>query len=495
MGKVMIRMLVGFIYAVIIAMIVFAVVYGKKLVIWCCNGGIKFPSLKLFSMNSKLIMEIFLTIVAVALIMAIVGFIFKKLKKMGVSKNGEIRKKTHKPWKWKGKLLYRASLFAALGITAYVFFNFGILTKLANILDIKILGANIPFIRVILTTMAIIFIVSFIAKTGATIRDMRDGIHRIWFPFVGQMSFAILWWMSVLIFTLILVSLGYHYMVIGLMKIGWNFFDLKVGEGHGTIAITLITLKIWIDMISHSYKPHIVSVPGNVGLVTENALGGEFYVHSAGIHFKYPTERTAIENFYSLETITVPFDEDFVSKDCGIVKVKGSFDYNADINNLIKYHQISEKTIIDGFYNSITSSLTKEIVKKNADEVRKQTGRIKKSIERLYKEKPHEKEREYGVQFTDVTLSDIGYDETTQNVFSTAFNAQNLIAIGKDLKELDQETVDNALLIEGKINKNVIVHKIIIEGLKEIDPNVAKTLATVGGKIASHYLSEKKGEK
>lgn len=393
--------------------------------------------------------------------------------------------------KLRGKLLEKVFVFVVLAITAYIFLNFGILAKLAKVLDIKILGANIPFIQEILTVVTIMIIVGVITKTTSTIRDKKAGVHRIWFPFVDQMWFAILWWICMLLSTLILVSLGYHYMVTGLMKMGWNFFDLKVGEGHGTIAIVLVSLQIWVNFAIRSYKPFIVSVPGVVGLVTESALGGEFYVYSSGIHFKYPWERVRYENFYPLETITTSYYEDFVSKDDGIVQAKGSFNYNADINNLINYHKISEKTIVDGFRSLITGCLTIQIVNKNAAEARKETKEIKEAIEMLYKGKHHEKEQEYGVQFTDVTLADIGYETETQKALSMAFHRKKIAEGSKEFNEMGQRQIENALLLEGKMTK--VVHKLEIDGLKDIDPAVVESFGTIGAAVLKILGVKKEG--
>lgn len=390
-----------------------------------------------------------------------------------------------------GKIWGNVIVFIALAVTAYAFFYFGILAKLAKVLDIKILGSHVPLIREILTVVTIMIIVGVITKTTSTIRDKKAGIHRIWFPFVNQMWFAILWWMCILLSTLILVSLGYHYMVIGLMKIGWNFFDLKVGGGHGTIAIMLVSVPIWVRFASRSYEPYIVSVPGVVGLVTESALGGEFYVYSSGIHFKYPWERVTEENFYSLETITTSYYEDFVSKDDGIVQAKGSFNYNADINNLINYHKISEKTIVDGFRNLITGCLTVQIVSRYAEEARKETKEIKEAIEMLYKGKHHEKEKEYGVQFTDVTLADIGYDTETQKALSMAFHRKKIAEGSKEFNEMGQRQIENALLLEGKMTK--VVHKLEIDGLKDIDPAVVESFGTIGAAVLKILGVKKEG--
>lgn len=483
MSKSIVNLIIGLIYATIITAIVFVVIYGKTLVIWCINGinGIKLPNLKLFSVNnSGTLLKILLAIA----IVAIMGFIFKKFKRKGPKKAQNVHKSTS------GKLWEKVLVFVALAITAYAFFYFGILAKLAKVLDIKILGADIPFIREILIVMTVMIIVGVITKISSTTRDMRAGIYRIWFPFVGQMWFAILWWMCILTSTLILVSLGYHYMVIGLMKIGWNFFDLKVGEGHGTIAIVLVSLQIWVSFAVRSYKPYIVYVPGVMGLVTESALGGEFYVYSSGIHFKYPWEIVRKEHFYPLETITTLYKEDFVSKDNGIVIAKGSFNYNADINNLINYHKISEETIVDGFHNLITGSLTVEIVKRTTEKARKETEEIKEAIEMLYKGKHHEKEEEYGVQFTDVTLGDIAYDAETQKALSMAFHREKIAAGSKKFNKMGQRQIENALLIEGKMTK--AVHKLEID-FKEIDPAVVASLGSIGAAILKVLGIKKEG--
>ena len=372
------------------------------------------------------------------------------------------------------------------------------MTKLFNALSSTMFGVYVPFMRGIQLVMIVIFVIGFVIKTNSTIRDLALGRHRIWFPFVGQIPFALLCLINNLCFVLILVSFGYHYLVLALIKIGCNYLCLEVGEGHGTLAITLVSLPIWVNLIRYTYKPFLVSVPAFVGLVTESVFGGEYYIYSTGLRAKYPWEVAKIENYFSLKTITIPFAEDFVSSDGGVVQTDGSFNYCADIDRLDNYARTSESTIVIGFTNRVKELLTREIVKRTADEARTQITEIKVAIEALYKERKGQPkltahdEEEYGVNFRDFTIADVGYNATTQNVLSSAFNIKKLKDMGTDLKELNQSNIDNVLLVEDKMKKNENVYRFIVEGLKDVHPDVMKTIATAGATIANRYIHQQK---
>ena len=450
-----------------------------------------------------------LAIIATLAIVAIMIFIFKWYKKKGLGRQINLPSgdkkipEVKKARPWKSKLLYRASVFGALGVTAYIFFDFGILTKLFNALSSTMFGVYVPFMREIQIVMIVIFVIGFVIKTNSTIRDLALGRHRIWFPFVGQIPFALICWIGNLCNVFVLVSFGYHYLVLALIKIGCNYLCLEVGEGHGTLAITLVSLPIWVNLIRYTYKPFLVSVPAFVGLVTESVFGGEYYIYSTGLRAKYPWEVAKIENYFSLKTITIPFAEDFVSSDGGVVQTDGSFNYCADIDRLDNYARTSESTIVIGFTNRVKELLTREIVKRTADEARTQITEIKVAIEALYKERKGQPkltahdEEEYGVNFRDFTIADVGYNATTQNVLSSAFNIKKLKDMGTDLKELNQSNIDNVLLVEDKMKKNENVYRFIVEGLKDVHPDVMKTIATAGATIANRYIHQqkKKGEK
>ena len=72
-----------------------------------------------------------LAIIATLAIVAIMIFIFKWYKKKGLGRQINLPSgdkkipEVKKVRPWKSKVLHRASVFAALGITAYIFFDFG----------------------------------------------------------------------------------------------------------------------------------------------------------------------------------------------------------------------------------------------------------------------------------------------------------------------------------------------------------------------------------
>ena len=95
------------------------------------------------------------------------------------------------------------------------------------------------------------------------------------------------------------------------------------------------------------------------------------------------------------------------------MRVRGSFRYRADFDNLVQYAQIAESTIVIGFSNLVKRLITSEISKRSADQARRQTDDIKKMIEQLYIEedsKPKltsKDEKSFVVQFEDFTLADV----------------------------------------------------------------------------------------
>lgn len=443
MNKAGVNLIIGLIYVAIITAIIFAVIYGKTLVIWCING-IKLPNLKLFSVNSGILMKILLIIAVIA----IARFIFKKLKRKGPKKT---RSRND------GKLLEKVIVFVALAITAYTFFYFEVLAKLAKVLDIKILGADIPFIREILILMICVFIIGFITKMGIITRDKLKGrIYRIFFPFVDQISFAILFWVGSFLITLIM------------FKIGANYIDSSFHINN--VLVISIATTAWLFLGRFTLKWFFVSVPAFVGLVTLSYLGGEKYVYQSGIHIKYPWESSTIDDYYFLGLITVPFAENFVSKDGAVVKAKGSFRYYPDINNLITYASIDESTIAIGFTDTMKKLLTVEISKRKAIKARTDTEKIKRKIDSNYnnqdgtvKDAPDEKK--FGVQFEGFTLADIGYDDRTQNIFVSEFDAAS-IAANKDFVNMEPEDRTDSMILRGRIPKEI--KTIEIKGLEGV---------------------------
>lgn len=455
MSKSIVNLIIGLIYTAIITAIVFAVIYGKTLVIWCING-IKLPNLKLFSVNSGTLVKILLAIA----IVAIVGFIFKKLKKKGPKKAGSMNKPTS--GKLSGKLLdNKVIVFVALAITAYAFFYFGILAKLAKVLDIKILGAHIPFIREILTLMICVFIIGFITKMEIIVRDKLKGIYRIFFPFVDQISFAILFWVGSFLITLIMFKIGANYIE--------SYFRIN------NVLVISIATTAWLFLNKFTLKWFFVSVPAFVGLVTLSYLGGEKYVYSSGIHIKYPWESSTVDDYYYLGLITIPFAEDFVSKDGAVVKGKGSFRYYPDINNLITYASIDESTIAIGFTDTMKRLLTVEISQRMAIQARTETEQIKQKIDSRYnnpdgtvKDAPDEKK--FGVQFEGFTLADIGYDERTQNILVSEFDATS-IAANEKFVNMGSEARTDSMILRGTIPKEI--KTIEIKGLEGVSGALA----------------------
>src|SRR3989344_168328 len=269
-----------------------------------------------------------------------------------------------------------------------------------------------------------IVIVGLIYKIITMERDRAKGLRRIFFPFVGQISFALI---------LLIGSF------LGILN-GIKYVESKLHYLNNDLTSFLLSIMILLLLIRITFKIFLLSVPAFVGLVTENLLGGEYFTYSTGIHIKYPWEVAKIENYFSLELITVPFVEDFVSKDGGVVRVRGSFRYRADFDSLIQYAQIDESTIVIGFSNLVKRLITSEIAKRSADQARKETDKIKEVIEELHVEKDgkpkltSKDEKHFGVQFEDFTLADIGYDDKTQNILTADFNRKVLAGVDKDGK-------------------------------------------------------------
>lgn len=364
--------------------------------------------------------------------------------------------------KLSGRLLEKVFVFVALAITAYAFFYFGILAKLAKVLDIKILGAHVPFIREILIIMICVFIIGFITKMGIITRDRLRGITRIFFPFVDQISFAILFWIGSFLITLIMFKIGANYIE--------SYFYMN------NVLVISIATTAWLFLNKFTLKWFFVSVPAFVGLVTLSYLGGEKYVYESAIHIKYPWESATLDDYYYLGLITVPFVEDFVAKDGAVVKVKGSFMYYPDINNLITYASIDESTIAIGFTDTMKRLLTVEISQLKALEARTKTDDIKIKIDSRYnnpdgtvKDAPDEKK--FGVQFEGFTLADIGYSDRTQNILESEFDAASIAAnvgfVGRDSNgKISDVGRTDSMILRGIIPKEI--KTIEIKGLEGV---------------------------
>lgn len=361
-----------------------------------------------------------------------------------------------------GKIWGNVIIVTALAATAYAFFYFGILSQLANILDIKILGTRVPLIREILIIMICVFIIGFITKMGIITRDRLKGINRIFFPFVDQISFAVLFWVGSFLITLTMCKIGANYIE--------SYFHIN------NVLVISIATTVWLFLNKFTLKLFFVSVPAFVGLVTLSYLGGEKYVYQSGIHIKYPWESATPDDYYSLELMTVPFEEDFVANDGAVVKVKGSFRYYPDINNLITYASINESTIAIGFTDTMKKLLTIEISGKKALEARTKADDIRIKIDSNYnnsdgtvKDAPDEKK--FGVQFEGFTLADIGYSDRTQNILESEFDATsiakntNFTGTGSDGKISDAGRTD-AMVLRGIIPKEI--KTIEIKGLEGV---------------------------
>lgn len=320
---------------------------------------------------------------------------------------------------------------------------------------------NIGINNICILAIIIIAIIGFISKVKTIKRDRKKQLNRIFFPFVGQISFALI--------LLIGSFLG--------ILMGIKYFDSKFHYlGNNDLIIFAGSLMILFLPVRITFNQFLVSVPAFVGLVTESLLGGEYFTYAMGIHIKYPWEIAKKENYFSLEIITVPFFEDFVAKDGGVVVVKASFRYHADFDNLVNYAGIAESTIVVGFTNLAKGLLTSEIASRDADKVRKETDKIKEAVEKLYKEKDGQikltsyDEKIFGVQFQDFTPADIGYDDKTQNILTSEFN-RNVIARTNQFNDLDEKVREDAMILQGTIPKNIT--KIDITGVEGIGPGIA----------------------
>lgn len=344
-------------------------------------------------------------------------------------------------------------------------------------------------IEIIEILICLIAMFGIIKKIRTVRRDRKKGLRRIFFPFIGQTSFALI----IFIGSLLGLIIGIRYLGLKLSQI----FTNNIFSNQGLILT--LSLMIWLLLIKATLRSFLVSVPAFIGLVTESLLGGEYFTYPAGIHIRYPWEVVKIENYFSLELITVPFQEDFVSSDGGVVRVKGSFRYMADFDNLIQYAQIAESTIVIGFSNLAKRLITSEIANRSADQARKETDKIKKVIEQLYIEEDgapkltSKDEKSFGVQFKDFTLADIGYDKETQNILTTDFN-RNVLARATGFNDLNEKAREDALVLEGKITKDI--KKIDITGLEGLSGGVKAIVAALevfSSKSKSNGKDKKKG--
>lgn len=318
-----------------------------------------------------------------------------------------------------------------------------------------------------IVVMSLLFFIGFTFKMKTIKKDRKKGLKRVFFPFVNQISFGLI----VLIGSFLGIFLGIDYVVSK-----FNYLEI---DGIIIIAISIAILSIVTRI---TFNMFIVSVPAFTGLVTESLLGGEYFTYPMGIHIRYPWEIAKLDNYFSLEIITVSFFETFVASDGGVVVAKGSFRYHADFENLVNYARIAESTIVVVFTNLAKGLLTSEIASRDTDKVRKDTSEIKKAIEELYKEKDGQPKRTYGdekifgVQFEDFTLADIDYDDKTQNILTAEFN-RKVIARTTDFNTLDPKDREDAMILQGTINKNI--NKIDITGIEGVAPAIAGGIAAV----------------
>lgn len=336
----------------------------------------------------------------------------------------------------------------------------------------------IPYLNYLVALMAAIIISGFIRKLLKVNRDRKRGIRRLFFPLVEKIEFAVLYWILSFIILWGLVHFG-----MGKVRPDLISKNLEI----------IVTTMLWLFLARLTYKPFFVSVPAFVGLVTESFLGGEYFVYSAGIHIKYPWESAKLENYFSLEIITVPFFEDFVASDGGVVLVKGSFSYRPELSNLISYAQIEESVIVIGFTNIAKRMLTVEIAKRTSKNARLETHIIKEVMESLHIEKDGQEklmsaeEKRYGVQFLDFTLADVGYDAETQNVLTTDFAVNNVLKFG----ELEEQEIQDRLVYAGKVKKDIKM--IDIRGLESFGSGAAAGATKIASLIDGYLNKGKKG--
>lgn len=232
---------------------------------------------------------------------------------------------------------------------------------------------------------------------------------------------------------------------------------------------TLISLGIWIVLISITIPFFLVFVSEITGLVVLNQFTGKMRVYGSGLNLKLPWEKVRTTNFYNLERITKEDDETYASLDGPMMVVKYSYQYQPVLELLTNYIRV-DKTTIEGGLSDVISSLLSDIIsQKNADEARRGIKEIERRVTTEFEREGHDLECRYGIDFKLLAISDIDFSADYQETKSAKARMTVFGETIKELKEklpsINDKDAANLILVEQKKAQKTIYE---IEGLESL---------------------------
>jgi hypothetical protein len=259
-----------------------------------------------------------------------------------------------------------------------------------------------------------------------------------------------------------------------------NLFHLPVWQidGQRLIVILLATLGT-IHVFQKTYRNFTLSVPAFAGVLTVNYFDGRWAKYDQGLKLRWPWETFDPKLAFSLELVTVSFEEDYTTNDGGVAIIQGSFRYAPSFKRLEKYAAVDEQSIGTALLNVAKSDLTVEVGKRSAGELRKETLTIKTIIEDKYKGIAPQEE-ELGIDFEDFTLADVAFSKDTQTAMSATFAATTMFA-GVEKDPLARE---DRMVLAGIVKRQVTQYRLDgdVRGLDNIGPALVAILERFFGK-------------
>lgn len=253
----------------------------------------------------------------------------------------------------------------------------------------------------------------------------------------------------------------------------WNLPEWQIE--HQWIGALSVAITGALYFIKKTFRNFAVSVPAFAGILTKNHFGGRFAKYGQGLSLRFPWEEFDPALCFSLEIVTVSFQEDYVTQDGGVGIVSGSFRYAPSFERLEKYAAVDEKTIGIAILNLAKSDLTVQMSSRTAQKAREETAAIKTAIENQYKGiAPIEDE--LGFDFEDFTFADISFDKETQKALTASFASKTMFSPTDDAAKRE-----DILVLAGKAEKKVTQLRLDgeVRGLENIGPAVVAMIASL----------------
>ena len=238
----------------------------------------------------------------------------------------------------------------------------------------------------------------------------------------------------------------------------------------GTLIVGLYGTAIGIGVcgvvVAFTFKHFIVSVPEVTILLTINLVNGKLKEYNSGLHFKYPWEQIKNKNYLVMEMVSKSHQEDFAARDGPNVNVKWSYRYKPNKGMMKTYLETSDSVIDTGIQDIVSGFLSAIIAKMDAVDAREKITEIQKKIKNSFEKTGRYKktiEKSYGIDFLELSIADVEYEDRVQKARATGHIAQTLKATAKTIQGrnknsdiTDKEAYNTALVIDGKIEKKEI---------------------------------------